>query len=85
MSKAVLPEVIEAVRNLKPDYDLGLVCGYDLTKIQACLGESKTLCFEKLFKEIQDISLFDWVFAENGHVVLKNGQIHEKDVVFLFA
>ena len=39
--KIVPVEAISVLEELKNQYDLGLVCGYDLSKIQVAFGESR--------------------------------------------
>ncbi len=64
-------DMIEFLKNLKQKYDIGAVGGSDLNKLKEQLQDS--------------ISIFNYVFTENGLVGFKDGiKFHEKVYKYKF-
>ncbi len=69
--KKITFEMLSVLREIKnrPDLDIGIVGGSDIEKQKEQLGDD---IFE----------LFDWIFAENGLMAFKNGQlIHQQSII----
>ena len=67
----IKPSMEETLRNLKTidNLDIGIVGGSDLAKQEEQLGK-------------ENLSLFNWVFSENGLVAFKEGeQFHSQNMV----
>eukprot|EP01061_Rhynchopus_euleeides_P005672 TRINITY_DN14882_c0_g1_i1.p2 TRINITY_DN14882_c0_g1~~TRINITY_DN14882_c0_g1_i1.p2 ORF type:complete len:253 (+),score=156.22 TRINITY_DN14882_c0_g1_i1:55-813(+) len=60
--KKVTPDMLETLVELRKDYTIGLVGGSDLSKQKEQLGDNV-------------LSLFDYVFAENGLHAFKQGEL----------
>mmetsp|Transcript_34100 Transcript_34100/g.61479 ORF Transcript_34100/g.61479 Transcript_34100/m.61479 type:complete len:245 (-) Transcript_34100:320-1054(-) len=63
--KDVLPEMLEFLKKLRKTIKVGIVGGSDLVKISEQLGKDL-------------INSYDYVFAENGLVAYKNGELLAK-------
>ena len=60
--KVVTPDMLETLAELRKEYTVGLVGGSDLSKQREQLGDNV-------------LSLFDYVFAENGLHAFKQGML----------
>nr|QYS25839.1 phosphomannomutase [Anoectochilus roxburghii] len=69
--KVITPKMLEFMQDLQKVITVGVVGGSDLVKISEQLGNSV-------------ISDYDYVFAENGLVAYKNGQLIGKQSLKLF-
>ncbi|PKU82013.1 Phosphomannomutase [Dendrobium catenatum] len=66
--KAITPKMLQFMQDLRKVVTVGVVGGSDLVKISEQLGKSDTSCCAV-------ISDYDYVFAENGLVAYKNGEL----------
>ncbi|KAI0491392.1 hypothetical protein KFK09_025652 [Dendrobium nobile] len=70
--KAITPKMLEFMQDLRKVVTVGVVGGSDLVKISEQLGKSV-------------ISDYDYVFAENGLVAYKNGELIGKQELINFT
>lgn len=78
--RLITAEMLEILQELRKKCVVGFVGGSDLAKQIEQIGKGTFISHEYVHKNIDNMSVFDFMFAENGLTAFKNGQKFASEV-----